>query len=480
MLDIVLESIRAVVVSGILVFFVWYGRRGQLTSHRGWWFVVAGFGLVTLGSVVDITDNFESLNRYVLIGDTSAEAFVEKVIGFLAGFLALAVGFSLWLPRIEAVVASHEEIEDELEAAEVRFRSAFDHAPIAMVLGSLDGRFLQVNPAMCDLLRYSEEEYAALTWMNITHPDDMETSLRVNRELAEGPTESITIETRYVASDGGTVFALTNVSVVRDSRGTPLYLIAQLVDITEVKQAHRRLEELVRSKDQFLASVSHELRTPLTAVLGFAELLQDKTSEISPAVRDEMVRWIAQQALDLNSIVEDLLVAGRAEIGTLEVVAVPVSLGAQAAQVIETYEPETVAHVRVHGEAGYAAGDPTRVRQILRNLISNTLRYGGEDVQVVIHNGESTAQVSVIDNGPGIPQAERDLIFEPYRRAHNAPGIPDSMGLGLAVSRQLALLMEGDLTYRYHDSENVFTLALPAAPSSNHLTPQTESQTIPA
>ncbi len=111
MLDIVLESIRAVVVAGILVFFVWFGRRGQLTSHRGWWFVVAGFGLVTLGSAVDITDNFESLNRYVFIGDTHAEAFVEKAVGFLGGFLALAVGFSLWLPRIGAVVTSHEEIE---------------------------------------------------------------------------------------------------------------------------------------------------------------------------------------------------------------------------------------------------------------------------------------------------------------------------------------------------------------------------------
>ncbi len=463
MLDVVLESIRAVAVAGILIFFVWFGRRGQLTSHRGWWFVVAGFGLVTLGSVVDITDNFESLNRYVLIGDTNAEAFLEKVIGFLAGFLALAVGFSLWLPRIEAVVASHETIEDELEAAEVRFRSAFDHAPIAMVLGSLDGRFLQVNPAMCELLSYSEEEFATLTWMHITHPDDMERSIRVRRELSDRSTESVTIEQRYVRSDGGTVFAATNVSVVRNSGGTPLYEIAQLVDITEVKQAHRRLEELVRSKDQFLASVSHELRTPLTAVLGFAELLQDETSEISPALQHEMVRLIAEQALDLNSIVDDLLVAGQAEIGALEVVAEPVSLAAQAAQVIETYEAETVAHVRVLGEAGYAAGDPTRVRQIMRNLISNTLRYGGDDVRIVTQNGGPTARVSVRDSGPGIPQAERDLIFEPYRRAHDAPGIPDSMGLGLAVSRQLARLMEGDLTYRYQDGESIFTLSLPAA-----------------
>jgi len=63
MLDVVLESIRAAVAVGILVFFVAYGRRGHLTSHRGWWFVVVGFGPVTLGSLVDLTDNFESLNK---------------------------------------------------------------------------------------------------------------------------------------------------------------------------------------------------------------------------------------------------------------------------------------------------------------------------------------------------------------------------------------------------------------------------------
>jgi PAS domain S-box-containing protein len=480
MLDIVLESIRAVVVAGILVFFVWFGRRGQVTSHRGWWAVVAGFGLVTLGSVVDITDNFESLNRYVFIGDTSAESFVEKVIGFLAGFVLLAVGFSLWLPRIGAVVASHDDIEGELEAAEIRFRSVFDHAPIAMVLCSMDGRFLQVNPAMCDLLKYSEEEFATLTWMDVTHPDDMDRSQQTNRTVTDGSIDSAAIEKRYLRSDGGVVIGQASITVVCNSGGTPLYLIAQVVDITEVSQAQQRLEELVRSKDQFLASVSHELRTPLTAVLGFAELLQQDATDIPPSARDEMVRSIADQAFDLNSIVEDLLVAARTEIGTLEVVAVPVSLAAQAAQVIETYEPGSVAHVGLTGEPGYAAGDPARVRQILRNLISNTLRYGGDDVQIVTRNGGSMAQVSVIDNGPGIPYAERDLIFEPYRRAHNEPGRPDSLGLGLAVSRQLAELMGGDLTYGYDDGQSTFTLSLPSAPSTSRLTSEPEGQIVSA
>ena len=236
-----------------------------------------------------------------------------------------------------------------------------------------------------------------------------------------------------------------------------------MVDLTDLKRSHRRLEELVRSKDEFLASVSHELRTPLTAVLGFAELLQQEHTNLTPSERDEMIRMVAHQAFDLSSIVEDVLVAARAERGVLEISTVSIDLRAQISQSLETFEPGTVACVRVVGESPRAAGDPARVRQILRNMISNALRYGGDDIRITLHTGEASVGVSVCDSGSGIPQEERELVFEPYHRAHNAPGITSSRGLGLSVSRQLAQLMDGDLTYRYENRRSIFELNLPPA-----------------
>ena len=356
-----------------------------------------------------------------------------------------------------------------LATSEERFRNAFDHAPIAICLARPDGRFLQVNPAMCDMFGYTQEQLLSLSWMDITHPDDIDKSRNVASELLNGPTESITVEKRYLRSDGEIVSAQVSLSVIRDIEGSPLYMVGQVVDLTDLKRSHRRLEELVRSKDQFLASVSHELRTPLTAVVGFAELLQQEQSNLSASERDEMIRVIAHQAFDLSSIVEDVLVAARAERGILEISTVPTDLRAQISQVLETYEPEAVAGVRVVGESRRAAGDPGRVRQILRNMISNALRYGGDDIQITLHTGEASVGVTVSDNGSGIPEQERALVFEPYHRAHDAPGMTGSMGLGLSVARKLARLMGGDLTYRYKNGRSIFELSLP--PAGQNTTP---------
>lgn len=101
MTDIILEIVRAIVLLGI-VLFLWNAGRGQFSlSRQGWGFIVGGFGLLLFGSVLDITDNFESLNRFVVIGDTETEAILEKFVGFLGGFFLLAVGLIRWIPSVQ-------------------------------------------------------------------------------------------------------------------------------------------------------------------------------------------------------------------------------------------------------------------------------------------------------------------------------------------------------------------------------------------
>ena len=126
MLDVILETLRSVVMVGIFASFLRIGRRGKLADQPGWSFVLVGFALMAFGSVVDITDNFESLNKFVVIGDTTAEAYAEKVVGFLFGSVALAIGFSSWLPRVEATVQDLDQSRGDLHVAEARFRSGRD------------------------------------------------------------------------------------------------------------------------------------------------------------------------------------------------------------------------------------------------------------------------------------------------------------------------------------------------------------------
>lgn len=227
------------------------------------------------------------------------------------------------------------------------------------------------------------------------------------------------------------------------------------------QEAEAQLREMLRSKNDFIATIAHELRTPLTAVVGFAQVLQEEGSALSPADRAEMMRILVDQGIDLTNIIDDLLVVAKAEAGTLTVTRVQVDLRAQAAQVLESLGHEAVGNIKFTGSSTHTTGDPDRVRQILRNLISNALRYGGKRIRVSVSSDDSTAQVIVADNGTGVPAEDQETIFQPYRRAHNTPSLTASMGLGLTVSRQLARLMDGDVTYRRDPGKSIFTLTLP-------------------
>jgi signal transduction histidine kinase len=239
------------------------------------------------------------------------------------------------------------------------------------------------------------------------------------------------------------------------------YGIVALRNRTQREEAEAQLRQTLRSKNELIASISHEIRTPLTAVVGFAQVLRE-ADDLTAEDRAAMIRSIVDEGLDLSNIVEDLLTVAKAEAGTLTVVEVPVDLRAQAAQVCESLREEDATKVSVEGPTRRVAADPGRVRQILRNLVSNALRYGGETVVVRVIE-EGLPRIQVVDNGGGIPVEDRERIFESYQKAHDAPGVAGSVGLGLSISRKLARLMGGDLTYAQPDGFSIFELSFAAS-----------------
>ena len=231
----------------------------------------------------------------------------------------------------------------------------------------------------------------------------------------------------------------------------------------ESDTARAALLELVRSKDMALASVSHELRAPLATVVGTSQLLRDPSLDLSPEERAALLDSVVSEGTDLANIVNDLLAAAKADSGTLTVSRVRVSLRAQAAQVLEAIQQDTETGVAMLAGSVTAVGDPGRVRQIVRNLVSNALRYGGDTIRVELDRNGGSAILRVCDNGTGIPADDQQRIFEAYESAHGVPGRAGSVGLGLAISRRLARLMDGDLTYRFDDGESIFEFSLPEA-----------------
>lgn len=226
--------------------------------------------------------------------------------------------------------------------------------------------------------------------------------------------------------------------------------------------ARKRLEDLLKSKDAFVASVSHELRTPLTVVTGMAHELNERWMNLTDEELGEFTSMLVDQSRDMSDLIEDLLVAARSNIGNVAVRTESVSLEHEIESVLAGFTDTGSSSITVDTRPGRVIADSIRVRQILRNLISNALRYGGHRIEIVTSAEPGALAVEVIDDGTGIDVDDHERIFVAYERAHHTEGQPGSVGLGLTVSRTLAELMGGSLTYRF-DERSIFRLELPSA-----------------
>jgi signal transduction histidine kinase len=230
----------------------------------------------------------------------------------------------------------------------------------------------------------------------------------------------------------------------------------------ERSQTRARLEDLLTSKDQLIASVSHELRTPLTAVVGLAEELQADDGSIGDEERRQLIAVVATESREMADLVDDLLVAARSTDGAVPVFPERTDLSLLAASVASHLSIPDDVDVVIDDNASAAYADPVRVRQVIRNLLTNALRYGGKNVLVSFGEVGDSVFLDVTDDGAGIPTPNLDQIFEPYGRGSTDHVVPGSVGLGLTLSKRLAELMDGSLSYEPSDG-CTFRLTLPSA-----------------
>ena len=147
-------------------------------------------------------------------------------------------------------VTDQHRLELDLEESEARFRETFDEAPIGVALVGPNGRWLEVNRAVCEIVGYSEAELLALTFQDISHPDDLEADLQKLGQVLTGEILTYQMEKRYFHKDGHAIWAKLSVSLIRDERGTPLHFVAHIEDITRAKAAESALREGRRLLDE--------------------------------------------------------------------------------------------------------------------------------------------------------------------------------------------------------------------------------------
>ncbi len=327
------------------------------------------------------------------------------------------------------------------------------HIPVALYRTTPDGRLVAGNPALATLLGFDgvTQMEEGMRRVENVYVDPSRRSLWLEAIETEGVVHEFDVELRR--PDGSTVWVQDTARLIRDDRGSTIYYDGALIDVTEKMAAQK-------ARDQFIATVSHELRTPITVVLGLGEELANNYDSFSDEDRREMSELIARQAEDASWLLEDLLVAYRGDVGEVSHVAQIFDVVKEAERVLEVVEhPITI---KVRGGEVEVNADPRRTRQILRNLVSNALRYGGEEVSLHVEQAGDRVELRVCDSGPPIGSDDVERIFKPFERGR-APEHPTSVGLGLSVARKLARLMDGDLTYRHSEGFSCFVLSLPAA-----------------
>lgn len=238
----------------------------------------------------------------------------------------------------------------------------------------------------------------------------------------------------------------------------------------------RHARDESRSKDQFIADVSHELRTPLTGIYGFASALEDASEDLPERSR-ELVGFIVTEAAELSRMIDDLVAAGRIDAEAISYDLEPVPVLDELREVVRPFRRRGVS-VEVDDISIVVLADRMRLSQILRNLVSNAAKHGGNEIAVTAYTRDDTAVIEVIDDGPGVAEDVEARLFHRYVHRDGSAVVTGSVGLGLAVARSFAEGMGGSLRYERIDDLTIFELTLPLAPAEERARPELEVSAV--
>jgi PAS domain S-box-containing protein len=347
---------------------------------------------------------------------------------------------------------------------------------------NLSGRISFVNRSLCELLGYKEDELKEQPISLLFEINDKNFFPNINKNWILHDEEM-----EWRGRDGTKVELSVSASLIKDNKGDPAGIVYAATDITERKKHERELieaketaEQANRAKSEFLANMSHEIRTPLNAVIGFSDILTDTTMN---NIQRDYVDTIRESGKLLLALISDILDFSKIESGEIHLEAIDFNLKNLVEDVLRIARPKlSSAKVELYYDYNENVpmnfvGDPTRVRQIILNLLNNAIKFtekGEIGVCVLPSTGGKASkhskneiyavQISVQDTGIGIPPEKQNLIFETFTQADSSTTRRyGGTGLGLAITKALVEKMGGAIWVESElgeGSEFTFTLNL--------------------
>ena len=381
--------------------------------------------------------------------------------------------------EVERLLRQSEQARAEAEASERRYRFLAEAIPVQVWTATPEGGLEYVSERTAAALGKPADRIVGEGWLSVLHPDDLATTIdRWRRSLRTG--EPYEVEFRlWSAPHGSYRWHIGRASAQRDDAGTIIRWFGTNTDIEDSKRAQAELQRLTneaqeanRAKSQFLAAMSHDLRTPLNAIGGYAQLIElGVRGPVTEEQRADLARIQRSKNL-LDRLVSEVLDFAKLGAGRLELRIAPIDVAQLLSSVIDMIRPQlrekqlTLDPLDCSGGVA-VSGDIDRTQQILLNLLSNALKFtpAGGRLAIRVEVGEQHVDIAVSDTGIGVPADQLDRIFEPFVQAKRALQASDrGVGLGLAISRQFARAMAGELTVKSVVGEgSTFTLTLPRA-----------------
>ena len=352
------------------------------------------------------------------------------------------------------------------DLSELRFAVAFDNAPIGVALVAPDGRWLDVNQALLNIIGYPREELLEVDFQSITHPDDLATDLEHLGCVARGEIDAYGLEKRYIHATGHVIWIQLDVCVVRDAAGKALYSIAQIQDITN----RRQLEEQFRQSQKMEAvgrlagGVAHDFNNLLTVISGYSELALQRVTNGEPHsdsddVRDDLEE-IKSAAARAASLTQQLLAFSRQQVvrpGKLDLN----EIVAEIEKMLDRLIGEDVALVvKLDAAIGPVLADAGQLEQVILNLAVNgrdampgggtlTIETLAVELEAPLDSEHGRVEpgryvrLAVTDNGAGMDAATRARVFEPFFTTKEL-----GKGTGLGLSTVYGILEQSDAHVR--------------------------------
>lgn len=347
------------------------------------------------------------------------------------------------------------------------FELAMEHSGIGMALVGLDGSWLKVNQAACDLVGYTREELQTIDFQTITHPEDLEADLGYVKRLLKNEIQTYNMEKRYFHKYGHLIWVKLTVSLLRDDDGEPQYFISQIQDVSKEKKALKELVSAKKELEEFTYSVAHDLRTPLSSIASIMELLRQSINDGEYEDAQNTIEIAHSSLTKLSDLVISILDLHKVNLQEEQDKAVDVPhLVYSALDKFNHMKNFDRLYIETHFQyRGKLRGKTNRYMQIVENFISNAIKYQdlGEIssyIKISTYQKENEFVFEVEDNGLGISEENQKKLFQMFERFH--PKAAFGTGLGLYMVKKSADILGGTISFSTPENNkgSIFRLSI--------------------